>query len=248
MRTSDRRSGFTLIELTIVALILVGLLAIAAPMASTYTSDAQVTTTKATMTALRNAVLQYYQDMKGVQVGTGFYPATTGMPKTMKDLQIQPMDGTGVNLVQSYDPRIGRGWRGPYLLQATGSFDPNAGNPTTMLDTSFYPDPTFAVNSYGQPSPGGQLPGDPVFLDGWGNPIVLQWPTLPDNKTVDLAGFIANKNIRLVSAGPPSKSRNGTLISTIDTPGYDPLKPIAPLPADRGNDIVLFILIQDPNP
>ena len=224
------------------------------PMANTYVSDAQYTTTKATMTELRNAILAYQRDMKGVAVWTatpsgmvGPVPGTTGVPLTLKDLLVQPNDPFG-NPVATFNPVTRLGWRGPYLQQATGAFSAN-------LDSSFYPNgftPLLGLYNYGSL-------GDPAFVDGWGNPIVLQWPqTQLASDTVDVLA----QYVRLVSAGPPTKNVNDTLYSVIDTLTYNPLAgstnsaavrltPSFPTPSQpglvnqRGNDLVLFVLTQD---
>ena len=126
-----RRAGLTLMEMIVVLVILIALAGILVPLMTGVTSDAHYTTTKATMSSLRNAVLQYYQDMKGIQVwndGNSAPPGATGVPLTLRDLQIQPYCYVGgvAQPVQSYDPVSKRGWRGPYLMSTTGSFTPMA--------------------------------------------------------------------------------------------------------------------------
>ncbi|MEM9015802.1 MAG: prepilin-type N-terminal cleavage/methylation domain-containing protein [Verrucomicrobiota bacterium] len=59
---------------------------------------------------------------------------------------------------------------------------------------------------------------DPAILDGWGKPLRLQQPDTDD--------------ARLVSAGP------NQIIETDNTNAVD---------ADRGDDIILFLLTEDPN-
>jgi type II secretory pathway pseudopilin PulG len=253
-----RRCGLTLVELIVVMLILIALAGILVPLLSTTSINAQDTATRATMKALRDAVIAYYQDMKGIPAwtpnGSAVPPGATGIPLTLRDLQIPPQDPTdpkGIRTVPAFDPVTGRGWRGPYVLQSTGSFLPEAppgtpASPGTSLDVSFYPQatgyPSFPNASppytlsylFGNPPPNPnplKFPGDLAFLDGWGNPIVLQWPQTNDPLWV-----------RLVSAGAPSNV-NGYMVSTIDT-----LNVPQPLPSQRGNDYVLFILSQDPYP
>ena len=124
------------------------------------------------------------------------------------------------------------------------------------LDVSFYPSGFFPpLGSYTY----GSL-GDPAFVDGWGNPIVLQWPV--PQLTTDTVDVLA-QYVRLVSAGVPTKNVSGTLYSVIDTLTNNPLlnnpansaalplTPSYPTPSmptlvnQRGNDLVLFILTQD---
>jgi prepilin-type N-terminal cleavage/methylation domain-containing protein len=247
-----RRPGLTLLELIVVLMILVTLAAIIVPLMNGVSSDAQVTTTNATMAALRTSVMQYYQDMKGISLsrpipGTAFVSDSTGMPQTLKDLQIQPTstDTSGHSIL--FNPATGRGWRGPYVLQATGIFLKVAAAPSlgTSLDASFYP---------GAPSYGSL--GDVAFLDGWGNPIVLQWPSVGTGSTTDPNFDLAQRvqDVRLVSTGPLSMNASGNMAGVIDTLQSVPI-PIGPNTAvlqgeanQRGNDMVLFILIQDPTP
>jgi hypothetical protein len=189
------------------------------------------------MTALRNAIIAYNQDMKGIQVGSAAYPARTGVPMTLKDLLFKPNDDKG-NTVQDFDPYTQRGWRGPYVLQASGSF-------TTRLDTSFLPTRGFPfAYPYGNPTTN---PPDPAFLDAWGIPIVLQWPQTADPVTTQA------QYVRLVSAGPPSKTVNGSRLSAIDTLATTlmPTQPTATQPTlvnQRGNDLIMFLFVQDQYP
>ena len=206
------RSGLTLLELIVVLVILVALAGVLVPLIGSSSDDARQTATRATLKNLRDAVLAYAQDMKGVQVGTGTFCYTTGLPRTLADLQKRPTDDKS-NPVADFDPLARRGWRGPYLLQSTGKFD------KIKLDASFAP--------YGNQD-------DPAFLDSWGAPIVLQLP----------AGDALGQYARLVSAGPPLRI-GGVLVSVINTPKDE----TTTLTQDkRGNDLVLFLRIQDPYP
>ncbi len=213
--------------------ILVALAAIVVPLVSNATQDASEMATKTTMKALRDAVQAYYQDMKGVAVvkkttdvtgPKGVAANSTGMPNSLADLQNPPLDALGHAI--AFDPVTRRGWRGPYLMQATGKFD------LANLDASFV--------GYGNQD-------DPAFLDGWKNPIVLQWPNTTDGLDVQ------TKYVRLVSAGAPAKTVNGKSISVINTLATV-LMPTIPTISNtsaadqRGNDLVLFILSQDQYP
>lgn len=228
--------------MVVVLAILIALGGLLASLVSSSSTTAQDAATRASMTALRNAVLAYYQDMKGIQVGPlNTYPGTTGIPSTLKDLQIQPVDNNG-NLVPGFDPYTQKGWRGPYVLQSTGTFLPASSTPIPgkTLDSSFYPTSPVA-NAYGSP-------GDLAFLDGWGNPIVLQWPQTGDPVTTRA------QYARLVSAGAPSRlvTAQGASynVSVLDTVAATlmPTQPTTSQPNlanQRGNDYVLFILTQD---
>jgi type II secretory pathway pseudopilin PulG len=236
-------------ELIVVLGILAALAGLVVPLMNGVANDAQQTTTQATMKALREAVLAYYQDMKGIPLprplpGTSFTIDATGIPQSLKELQFLPSDVSG-NPIQldangnsiQFNPATRRGWRGPYVVQATGRF---ASSPP--LDASFYP----AGNPYGNP-------GDPAFLDGWGNPVVLQWPSVGSSGVNDPNQDLAARvlNVRLVSAGAPSKTVQGTVVSVLDTLA-NVLMPTAAQRMDPtypgGKDLVLFILTQDQFP
>jgi type II secretory pathway pseudopilin PulG len=231
--------------------ILVALAAIVVPLLSGPSTKAQEAATAASLKALRDSVMAYYEDMKGVQVwtsGASAPPGTTGMPLTLRDLQIQPLDSTGSKPVPFYDPFTKRGWRGPYVLQSTGKFLPSSATPSpgTSLDASFYPlapagSPSFPSYTlsfqYGNP-------GDLAFLDGWGNPIVLQWPPANTGDSSNAANdvMIRSQYVRLVSAGVPTTNASGHSASVIVPP---PTNTPMPLPNQRGNNKLLFVLTQD---
>ena len=117
----------------------------------------------------------------------------------------------------TFDPTIKLGWRGPYLTNSGGNF-----NLTSLADGS------FALYTR-RPST-----LTPQIVDAWDNPIILQWPSTGSASDA--------MYIRLVSAGPPSKTTGAGAISSIDTPANVQM----PLPSQRGNDIVLFLRVADP--
>ena len=100
---------------------------------------------------------------------------------------------------------------------ATGIFD------LANLDASFGP--------YG-------LQDEIAFLDGWGNPIILQWPTTADPLEVRA------KSVRLISAGPPTKTSGSKLRGVIDTLATT----LMPTRDQRGNDLLMFLRTQDQYP
>ncbi len=228
-----KRPGVTLMELIAVLAILIALAAVVIPIGDLGVREMQTTQlTPHQLTNLREAVLRYYQDMKGIAVvrdlgdptGPPETTQATGMPNSLVDLQIAPkgVDGKAI----SYDPVTRRGWRGPYLLSTPTTFR------STNLHGSFAP--------YGRDD-------KPAFLDAWLNPVVVQWPATLDSLE------IRSKYIRLVSAGPPSGFVQDRPISVLETRA-DRLMPTKPtslqpnLPNERGNDLLLFLLVQDEYP
>ncbi|HTR40049.1 MAG TPA: type II secretion system protein [Pseudomonadales bacterium] len=91
-------------------------------------------------------------------------------------------------------------------------------------DARYTVDGTNFTSTYGND-------GDPAILDAWGRTIVLQVPQVAGET---LANEI--QNARLVSPGPDG---------IIQTPN-NILTPSQIAPADRGDDVVLFLFAPDP--
>lgn len=151
--------GFSLIEMVLVVAILVILAGLVLPMLWGVQDNSASVATTAGLQAIRTAIV-------GSGPGQPGYLSDMGkLPVTMRDLFIMPTSAT------PFDPLTSRGWRGPYLLDATGTYQVNANG--------------FSV-AYG-------ANGDPAVLDSWGHPIIIQAaPTASDSNP---------PNIRLVSAG-----------------------------------------------
>jgi len=209
----QRRAAFSLIELTVTLLILVAVAGLVIPQFATTSQAAERSATLVNMCKLRD-ILIGTPDRPGYlqdMQSMSVGANATGIPDFMHDLLIQPAAAVSFNV----DSKLG--WRGPYVANATGHF-------TAGLHASFAP--------YG-------LPNAPAVRDGWGNPIVLQWPN-----TVDPLNVRA-KYVRLISAGAPSlPGANGkvSVIETLDSV----LLPEDLTPDKRGNDIVVFLRVSDP--
>jgi prepilin-type N-terminal cleavage/methylation domain-containing protein len=185
MARPGHNCGFTLIEMVIVVAILMILAGIVVPMFSGIRDNSVSVATTATLRTIRDAIVGSGPGQPGYLSDMG------GLPVTMRDLFVMP---TGAS---PFDPVTRRGWRGPYLLEATGTYPVNDGYGTK---------------------------GDPAVLDSWGQPIVIQGaPTASDPNP---------PYIRLVSAGPDG---------IIQTPNGD----LYPLPTQRGDDVVLFLMRAD---
>jgi prepilin-type N-terminal cleavage/methylation domain-containing protein len=202
-----KRDGLTLLELVIVVAILAIVAGFIIPTGAFLEKRAKYTSAKASLAAIRDAIV-------GTPSQPGYYSDTGQYPNTLEDLFVQPAG------IPAFNRDTGRGWRGPYLLNANAQY--KVGNSS---DPSFisgpYPDPYGYWNSVTNT-------GDSAILDAWGNSIIIQWPT--SGTPTQNQAFI-----RLISAGP-----NGV----IDTPivdSADSSETYYPLPADRGDDIVLFI-------
>jgi len=86
----------------------------------------------------------------------------------------------------------------------------------------------YAVNSANNFTSDYGADGDPAILDAWGRPMILQVPKV--NGTNDIL------YARLVSAGPDG---------IIQTP-VNKLAPSDLAPSDRGDDVILFLSVPDP--
>ncbi len=167
--------GLTLVELLIVLVILVAVASIALPLFGGVAERASEETTVASLERLRLAIV-------GGRDQPGFLVDTGRAPRDLADLFVRPTDGSFLpSHRQSFDPVTGFGWRGPYIANPSARYAVDAAN-------------GFAAD-YGSD-------GDPGVLDGWGRPIVLQYPTT--GTTADNSLYV-----RLVSAGPDGR---------IDTP------------------------------
>ena len=217
-------AALTLLELTVTLVILMAVAGLVVPLLTTTTDAAERRATLANMHKLRDILLGtpdrpgYLQDMQSVAVDSkhSAIPAANinGVPEYLHDLFLQPSSAPNFNIESKL------GWRGPYLTNATGRF--HAG-----LDPSF-----AAYVDIGLVDP-------PAVLDGWGNPIVIQWPSTGDPLETRA------KYVRLVSAGPPTLPGLNGKLSVIDTLASE-LTPQDLTPNERGNDIVLFLRVSDP--
>ena len=213
--------GMTLIELTVVLLVLVALAGVVVPYVSGTGRTAMCQATDATMQAVKEAIM-------GGRGGAGFYGDTLGFyPKDTKDttanfnlkyLFTQP-SGWGV-----YNPKTGLGWRGPYLMSATTNLYA-VGTGAKELNSSFG-NSTFIDVAVAN--------GDSVILDGWGRPLIIQIPTAGCSYSLTNPSQCA----RIVSAGSiPGREiqNNGFTVTLADGDA-----------SSRDDDRVLFLRNPDP--
>jgi prepilin-type N-terminal cleavage/methylation domain-containing protein len=151
MRASVHR-GLTLLELLIVIAILAVLASLAVPLVSSTTETSQQQATLASLTQLRDVIMNVYRADVNKQLprpksGVGT-PPRQAKPQ-LRYLFINPNTET---TVADYDPVYRVGWRGPYLLNSSGQY-------TVDVSRGFTAD-------YGENL-------DPTVLDAWGRPIVL---------------------------------------------------------------------------
>lgn len=232
---NHRQGGFTLIELTVVLLVLVAIASLVVPYVSDTGRSAACQTTDATLATVRDAIM-------GGAATPGYLSDMGHIPDNLNDLLTQ-----GANL--KFNPVTQRGWRGPYLLNAASinnkiiegtefaenwQKNPDDGKSnftdltkgfvtasSRIIDNGMFAILDHFIHSYS----GGVVPN---FV--WRNPIIVQIPTANalncKNVTNDYPSYT-----RLVSAGP-----NGILETKLDDAGA----------CGRGDDRVLFLKTADP--
>lgn len=109
---SIRQTGMTLIELTVVLLVLIGLAGVAIPYVSGTSRMALCQATDASMQAVKTAIM-------GGGANAGFYMDTLGyFPKATKsttaDYNLRYLFEQST--WPTYKPKTAVGWRGPYLM------------------------------------------------------------------------------------------------------------------------------------
>jgi type II secretory pathway pseudopilin PulG len=193
MVAKRRHSALTLIELLVVLAVLIVLAGLIVPMFSSAKDDVASKATIATLSRLREVILDTYRrDMSGLFPRPGADGITAGRQdnpqlrylflnpgKTSIPTVVNP-SGITDSTTQSYDPFAQLGWRGPYL-QSTSQVYPT---PTTDAASQL----TTFSNLFGNA-------GDPTIWDGWNNPIIVRLTS------TDAAG----SHYELRSAGPDGK-------------------------------------------
>lgn len=173
----------TLIELTVVLLILIALAGLALPYVSGTSSKALCNATDVSMANIKKAIMdRYYLDTLGK------FPATKGG----SDYSLHYLMTSGG--WQNFDPDSQVGWRGPYLQGAITLDATDISN----LDSSFK-DISAAPNHHVNKD---FVASDFTVFDGWGRPIILQVTDDCDDWDVDVPSMSGQQCARLVSAGP----------------------------------------------
>lgn len=219
---SNRETGVTLIELTVVLLILVALAGVAIPYISGTSSAALCRATDVTMQNVKKVIMErYYLDT------LGHFPVskTAGVVGSDYNLKYLFYAG-GWNL---FDPATQIGWRGNYL-QGGITLTNGENYSATNLHNSFR-DWGLAPNNHVNDN---LTNGDTVILDGWGRPLILQvYPDLSGNLIARLVsagsgngvGLIDNNNNPLAEIntliGQPRNSDDRILYLNAPTPAAD---------------------------
>ncbi|MEL6105972.1 MAG: type II secretion system protein [Planctomycetota bacterium] len=118
------RSALTLVELIVVLVILIGLASLIIPTFTSTRESAEALATRASMGAVRDAVIQYWSDTKLLTLDSTTAATntdTSSFSNTANRFQVRwlflnPVNGTDAPNFNR-DTRIG--WNGPYLVEST---------------------------------------------------------------------------------------------------------------------------------
>ena len=179
------RNGLTLVELVIVLTILVAIAGLVTPRLMSTADSARDGATHASAVEIRDAVMRFWSDCKYE------YPSS---PIEDQRIQVGQLLEQPAGM-QSFNPDVGLGWRGPYL-QADGRryiVDSTSGFTTIYGDTtqSAIRD-AFTNQDY-----------DGDGNEESGSPFVIQEPTLRQLDAVSQTYELGQpREVRVVSAGP----------------------------------------------
>lgn len=149
-RNNNTQSGMTLIELSVVLLILIALAGLATPYLSGTGRKALCDATDVTMANVKRAIMErYFLDTLGT------FPATQGG----SDFSLHYLFNAGG--WSSFDPDTQVGWRGPYLMSSV-QLESAAALPTNLGSAAG----TYVHRGF--------TDNDNIILDGWGRPIIIQ--------------------------------------------------------------------------
>lgn len=201
------RRGFTLVELVVVLTILVVVAGLVTVSVGGVAASSREDVTKIAFANIRAAIFG--------ERGQGYYSDVRAMPTRIADLFRRRLDPPPIVPVFDVATRIG--WRGPYLSPQHGSY---------VIDVT--DDPTDPDDRYGFTADYGAN-DEPVPLDAWQRPIVLQIPEVDGN-----AGH------------SPDEMRHARLVSAGDNSGIDtPRNALYPSLAQRVDDLVFYLNVID---
>jgi len=286
------RNGFTLIELVAVVTILALVAVLAVSRVDRVGQSARQTAAAHDLVTLRDAFLDpesgYLRDFRGIPgFSVGYLRLANLLTATNLYGAVELEDGhnmtfgcrvggpewpeTGCARLATFvqwNAETERGWRGPYVKDATGSF-PSRDTVRFLDDATaeargFFPRidglllPDEWIAGYRGCSVYG-FPGEPAVLDPWGNPYVLQIPppqAFGEGGVTNVADEVRFRFARIVSAGPdgrldtPCFGINATnrWMSGWTEPRRRAVRQAGLIDGDRtlrGDDLVLFLMRND---
>ncbi|GAB4358265.1 MAG: hypothetical protein Kow0060_12170 [Methylohalobius crimeensis] len=257
--------GFTLLELTVVLLVLIALAAVVLPYTQGTVSQAACQATDATMAAVRDAIMGsaagpgYYSDIRNhlpyYRDGSGNEDchddtATGGDPHYHLHFLVNASTFDSANpkslcpgWLGQFKPRLALGWRGPYLQGGGGKLvDPTKLNSSFSKVASNPPTNDQYVHFDHTATGSGSHEHDYYILDQyrWRNPIVLQ---VPDDSDISIGEPELDDDCS--DYGYTDASMCARLVSA-GPDGVLNTKIIDADASERGDDRVLFLRIPDP--
>lgn len=231
MRFLNKQSGVTLIELTVVLLVLVALAGVAIPYLHGTGSAAMCKATDVTMQNVKKVIMErYYLDTLG-KFPQDLQGLTTAIPDynlhyLFSDSNIPvPPATTPARTHKPFDPATQTGWRTGGYLQGGITLTSGQNYSAENLDISFTDTTKGFVNSP-------LINGDIIILDGWGRPIIIQVDSnniarLVSAGSGDGVGLIDNNNNHLakietlIGQNRPTNSDDRILYLNAPTPATD---------------------------
>lgn len=115
------QSGFTLIELVMIIVVLGILAAVAVPKFSDMANSSKINATKQELLSLKQAIIGNPSAVSGgAYIDRGFEGDVGFVPSRLADLTAKP------DSVAVYNPLTRLGWNGPYIDSASGAYDTDA--------------------------------------------------------------------------------------------------------------------------
>ncbi len=209
MDSQRDRLGLTLMELVVVLAVIAALGSIVVANLSQSLAGSREVVVRSTLGELRTAVLDHYRHDMYETLPRPVDPSRLDHPQLaylFVNPELNPSTNSPAALqTWTFDPVSRRGWRGPYVRDA------GVGRYVVNELTGF-------TRRYGEA-------GDPMPLDPWGGPVVLQEPQPTGVPPAEAARYA-----RLVSAGP-----NGVLDTPPDV--------LVPSLAEQGDDLLLYLWV-----
>jgi prepilin-type N-terminal cleavage/methylation domain-containing protein len=228
------RGGFTLVELATVVAILAVIAVFVVPRIAGFAIEARETSAKKQMADICEAFVApdsgYISDMGHIPgfsrsylrianllISTNLFGEVIDGSDRMRGFRVDEENGRVKGLAKPsefvrWNDEARRGWRGPYLKNASGVFPGpdyrRFSDDATAAERGFFPQVSglrlpFEFNS-GDVSVYG-FPGEPAITDPWGNPYVLQIPpaqAFSPMSATNVSDTVRFRYARVVSAGP----------------------------------------------
>lgn len=232
------QSGMTLVELTVVLLILIALAGLVVPYMGGTSSKVLCDATDLTMQNIKKAIMNgYYLDTLG-KFPQDLDGLTANSPPKYNLHYLFSKNSLDANprIHKTFDPDSATGWRDGGYLQ--GGLLLNSANPVykaSSLNSSFTDALLGFVND-------ALADGHVIVLDGWGRPIILQVPTVSDcqNNIIPSSPPQEGYCARLVSAG------SGVGLGINEAGIGTPLTSSRPATAYAANDRILYLNAPTP--